>query len=123
MHADTRTAIIALARCCTSCETLAVTNAKDETVERLLVELNYKVSKAGRRWSYCSSFRVSMMGSGERKTVWIFIRPPCREDEGTPGFRHVADVNRDRVGPQDGFEGLPVQVAAKKLKRKRAASP
>ena len=84
MHADTRNAIITLVRGCTSCETLALTNAKDETVERLLVELNYQVSKAGRRWLYCGSFRVSMMGSGERKTVWIFIRPPCREDEGTP---------------------------------------
>ena len=86
MHADTRAAIIALVRGCTSCETLAVTNAKDETVERLLVELNHKVSKAGRRWSYCGSFRVSMIGSGERKTVWIFIRPPSREDGGSaPG--------------------------------------
>jgi hypothetical protein len=99
MSAQTRTAIISLARGCPTCETLALTNAKDETVDRLLAELNHKVSKAGQPWSLSGSFHVSMTGSGEEKTAWIFIRAPSKGNIDSPGFSldFVAEVKQGRV--------------------------
>jgi serine/threonine protein kinase len=115
MSAQTRTAIISLVRGCPTCETLAVTNAKDETVDRLLVELNHKVSKACRLWSLSNSFHVSMTESGEEKTAWIFIRAPSKGNIDSPGFSHdfVAEVKQGRVDA--GLDGP--QVPAKGLKR------
>ena len=99
MHPATRRRILSLAARCPTLRALAVFKTNDfGTIDTVLDALNVDERDGSLLWECSETLRTTMMGSGERHTMWAFTR------------RGRAVTNRVWPGGEDAGSGSEVVI-------------